>query len=82
MGLSKQCRPKSDCSYRRSLIRVCTICLSVCIFGWHYCIVKQKCSIFTTVTVIIIGPGCSKLTTSKLTMLLVNISLKFQMFYI
>ena len=31
-GLGKQCRPRSDRSSRSSLIRVFTVCYSICIF--------------------------------------------------
>ena len=30
-GLCKQCRPRSDCSQRSSLIRVFTVCYTICI---------------------------------------------------
>ena len=48
--LSKQCRPRSDCSSRSSLIRVYTVCHSICI----YSTVKPVCSIFRTSIVIIL----------------------------
>ena len=32
LGLSKQGRPRSDCAQRSSLIRIYTVCQSVCIF--------------------------------------------------
>ena len=35
IGLSKQCRPRSDCFWRSSLIRVFTICHSISIFWMH-----------------------------------------------
>ena len=36
IGLGKQCRPRSDCSSKSSLIRVYTVCSSVYIFLKHY----------------------------------------------
>ena len=30
IGMGKQCRHRSDCSYRSSLIRVVTVCYSIC----------------------------------------------------
>ena len=54
IGLSKQCRPRSDCSSWSSLIRVFSVCYSACIFWTHYCTVKSNCSNFRTVTVIIL----------------------------
>ena len=33
--LSKQCRPRSDCFFRSSLIRVYTVCHSISIFWMH-----------------------------------------------
>ena len=35
IGLSKQCRPRSDCFSRSSLIRVYTVCHSISIFWMH-----------------------------------------------
>ena len=52
---SKQCRPRSDCSFRSSLISVYTVCNSICFFWMHYSIVKPDCSIFRTHAVIISG---------------------------
>ena len=34
-GLSKQCRPRSDCFFRSSLIRVYAVCHSISIFWMH-----------------------------------------------
>ena len=46
-GLSKQCRPRSDCSFRR----VYTVCHSICIFLWtHFSMVKPPCSNFRVIT--------------------------------
>ena len=55
IGWSKQCRPWSDCSLRSSLIRVYSVCYSVCIFWTQCCIVKSNCSNCRTLTVIILG---------------------------
>ena len=35
IGLSKQCRPRSDCFWRSSLIRAYAVCHSVSIFWMH-----------------------------------------------
>ena len=44
-GLGKQCRPISD-----SLIRVFTVCNSLCIFWMHYSKKKPSCSTFMVIT--------------------------------
>ena len=36
IGLGKQCRPRSDCSKRSSVIRVFTVCYSICIILIKY----------------------------------------------
>ena len=51
--LSKQCRPRSDCSSWSSLIRVFSVCYSVCIFWTQYCTVKSNRSNCRTIMVII-----------------------------
>ena len=51
IGLSKQCRPRSDCSSWSSLIRVFSVCYSVCIFWTQYCTVKSICSNCGTIMV-------------------------------
>ena len=43
-GLGKQCRP--------SLIRVFTVCYSICIFWWHFSAVRRICSNFRVITAI------------------------------
>ena len=43
--MTKQCRPRSDCSKRSSLIRVYTVCTSICIFWTHHFVVMPICSI-------------------------------------
>ena len=43
------CRPRSDCS-RSSLIRVYTVCHSICIFWTHYSIAEPPCSNFRVIT--------------------------------
>ena len=48
------CRPRSDCSLS-SLIRVYTVCHSVCIFWTLYCMVKPPCSNFRIITAIFWG---------------------------
>ena len=45
-----QCRPRSDCSWRSSLIRVYTVCHSICTFWTHYAKVQPPCSNFRTIT--------------------------------
>ena len=42
------CRPRSDCScsFRCSLVRVYTVCHSLCIIWVHYSLVKPHCFIF------------------------------------
>ena len=37
---NKQCRPRSDSLWRSTLIRVYTVCHSVCIFWMHYPMIK------------------------------------------
>ena len=49
-GLGEQCRPRSGCSWRSNLIRVYTVCHSVCIFWIHYSMVKPPCSNFRVIT--------------------------------
>ena len=49
-GLSKQCRPRSNCSTRSSLIWVYTVCHSVCNFWTHYSMVKPHCANFPIIT--------------------------------
>ena len=70
IGLSKQCRPRSDCFWRSSLIRVYTVCHSISIFWMHYCNVTSNFSIFRTIMAIVWGvpnfriftvPNCSQL---------------------
>ena len=51
IGLGKQCRLRSDCS-ESSLIRVFTVCHSVCIFWTHYSMIKPHCSNFRIITAI------------------------------
>ena len=46
----KQCRPRSDCSSRSSLIRVYTVCHSVCIVWTHYSMVEPHSSNFRVIT--------------------------------
>ena len=41
IGLSKQCRPRSDCFWRSSLIRVYAVCHSISIFWMHYTMLHQ-----------------------------------------
>ena len=48
-------RPRSDCSQRSSLIWVCTVCCSVCIFWMHYSMVKPPCSNFMVITANVSG---------------------------
>ena len=49
IGLSKQCRPRSDCS----LIRICSVCHSISIFWMHLCNVTSNFSIFRTIMAIV-----------------------------
>ena len=49
--LGKQCRPRSNCSWRSSLIRVSIYCHSVCII-LAYCMVRTHCSNFRIITAI------------------------------
>ena len=49
-GMSKQCRPRSDCSNRSSLIRVYSVCYSICIFWMHYSVVEPPCLTFRIIT--------------------------------
>ena len=51
----KQCRPRSDCSYRSSLIRVYTVCNSLCIFWMHYSKEMPSCSTFRVITTNFLG---------------------------
>ena len=53
--LGKQCRPRSDCSSRSSLIWVYTVCHSTRIFRGNICITKANFSILSTITAIILG---------------------------
>ena len=55
VGLSKQCRPRSDCFWRSSLIRVYAVCHSISIFWMHSCKVSSNFSIFTTIMAIVWG---------------------------
>ena len=43
-------RTKRSCSYRSSLIRVYSVCHSVCLFWMHYHMVKKHCSNFRVIT--------------------------------
>ena len=45
--MSKLCRPRSDCSYRNSLMRVYTVCHTFYIFWTHSCVLKPPCSNFS-----------------------------------
>ena len=54
-GLGKQCRPRSDCSWRNSLIRVYTVCNSRYIFQMHYSTDKSSCSTFWVITKSFLG---------------------------
>ena len=49
-GMGKQCRPRSDCSQRSSLIMVYTVCNAVCILWMQYSMVKPPCSNFRVIT--------------------------------
>ena len=60
-GLSKQCRPRSDCSW--SLIRVYTVCHSFCVLLRHYCMVKSYWSNFRFITAIISSAPISTMFT-------------------
>ena len=51
--MSKQCRPRSDCSYRISLIWVYTVCHCFYIFWTH--MLKPPCLNFRIITAIISG---------------------------
>ena len=44
-----QCRPRSDYSWRSSLIRVYTVCHSICTFWTHYSIVQPPFSNFRVI---------------------------------
>ena len=55
IGLSKQCRPRSDCFWRSSLIRVYAVCHSISIFWMHYCNVTSNFSIFRRIMAIVWG---------------------------
>ena len=46
----KQCGPRSDCSKRSSLIRVYTVCNSLCIVWTHYSMVEPDSSNFRVIT--------------------------------
>ena len=48
----KQCRPRSDCSWRSSLIRVYSVCHSICIFWTNCSVVKRYCSQFRMIAAI------------------------------
>ena len=56
--ISGECTPRSDCSwpwstlFRSSLIRVYTVCHSICIFWTHSCMAKPHCSNFRLTTAI------------------------------
>ena len=43
---------QSDSSYRSSLIRVYTVCHSICTFWKHYPMVKPRCSNFRVITAV------------------------------
>ena len=47
---SWQCRLRSDCSWKSCLIRVYTVCHSICIFWMHYCMVESHCYNFRIIT--------------------------------
>ena len=55
MCLGKQCRPRSDCFWRSSLIRVSTVCHSVCIVWTHYSMVEPHSSNLRVITAIFLG---------------------------
>ena len=52
---SEQCRARSNCSRRCSLMIIYTNYHSICILKAYYCIVKQNHSIFRIITLIISG---------------------------
>ena len=52
IGLDKQCRPRFS---RNSLIRVYTVCHSVCIVWTHYSMVESHSSNFRVITTNILG---------------------------
>ena len=51
----KQCRPRSDCSSRSSLIRVYTVCHSICIIWIHYSMIEPHSSNFRVLTTNFLG---------------------------
>ena len=51
----KQCRTRSDCSKRSSLIRVYTVCHSVCFVSTHYSMVEPHTSNFRVITTNFLG---------------------------
>ena len=53
--LGKHSRPRSDCSWRSCLIRVCTVCHSIYIIWAHYSMVIPHCSVFRIITVFFSG---------------------------
>ena len=70
IGLSKQCRPRSDCFWRSSLIRVYAVCHSISILWMHYCNVTSNFSIFRTIMAIVWGvPNFRIFTVVKLNVL-------------
>ena len=52
LGIFSKFLDRQVWSNRRSLIRVYTVCHSICIFWTHYSIVKQYCSNFRKITAI------------------------------
>ena len=58
-GLGKQCRPRSDCS----LIRVYTVCSSLCIFWMHYSKEKPSLSTLRVITTHLLGVRIFKIFT-------------------
>ena len=66
-GLGKPCRPRSDYSWRSSLIRVYTVCNSICIFWTHKGMVKQHGSNFSKVTLL----GCQNFSNFQSTCIMI-----------
>ena len=59
--MGKQCRPRLNSSWKSSLIRVCTVCHSICIHRTHFSVVKSHCWSFRIITAIFSGaaiPHC------------------------
>ena len=60
-GLGKQCRPRSECSKKSSLIKAYFVCQSVCSCWTHYSMVKPHSSNFRLIYRHFLGDVCGRM---------------------